>query len=99
MRHVTLVDAEFLGEPVDQVIILGILDNLQDGGDQSVDFGTGPTDDNDVLRSRRILAANGDGGKLILAKEGPENTSSGSDNVSVPFLRDAETVSETQWNP
>jgi len=83
---VALVDGELLSESVDQVVVLGILDDLQDGRDQSIDFGARTTNDHDVLRGRRVLAADSDGSELVFTQKSSKDATSRSDNVPVPFL-------------
>ena len=72
--------------PVDNVIVLRVLDNLQNSGDDAIDFGTGTSDDDDILIALAVLLADTDGDQGILTQDGSENTATGTDDVLVPFL-------------
>jgi hypothetical protein len=69
-------------EAVDDIVIFGVLNDLQDLGDDPVDLGAGTAYDNDVLLG--LADAHVDWG--VFAENSTQDRARWTDDVPVPFL-------------
>ena len=93
MRHVFLVDGKLDGVAIDDVIVLGILDNLLDLLGDALDLARWTADGDDVLVLAVLclavgggLAPNLDRNELVLANESVEDGTALTDDITVPLL-------------
>lgn len=86
MGNMSLFDRKFNGVAIDNIVVLGVLDDLQDGRDDTIDLGARTSDDDHVLVGLAVLFADADRGERVLAENGSQDAAAGAYDVLVPFL-------------